>query len=694
MPLGYHRRRPSFYPPPPRRFRHGNNCPARSPIPKPDAVVPSKLSWLDGKGVPGPTAEDFKNLQSTTISSKDRTLGLSVEEAFTLAERQLKSHVRRQIACIHQCPGPMTLAQKQKLPFQVFNELDKEYFRSVLNGNVSLGWSYLPNNMFSRTVRAGRNNNPRIRIELSPALYQGPLRCDILAALIHQMVHAYYLQCCGYRDRGFSGEGHDLGHEQSFQALLECVGEHCEPLRGCISTDLWAPPLHTRSRFQHQPNSGTVSSCYTRGSLFNSIDIKNWRNDAVAKCKSRQEAQHSKSAENDRSFPHDVYFVNKDGIEDLPKRLESWQYPREAYVFLSFDNRCYPVLRRSVKDLAALASSPYFKDRCWLQLPQGTSEANFLTLYFFLVWSKYAPSLKNLNGSSTTLDTSGRGPPKIQPYDAGSPTPVVSLIAAFEFGKLLQYAPFCNFIMDGLRSLSASAENPIAVLERIYGNRRPEDKSAASTPFEFPDPQLRDWARSWLTVKLSDANIIQLGARYRTNLDLVRFHPDWSVRHEGLKKSSPKLMEDEMIVESNISNQGSGDGSIPRAIPVGQTPTLLDLPQTLSMQRPFEYPRGASPIPSWQTEIPNRIPQFPRTTNNDIFNLSELLRVLPQEHVQNLVEKLRTSSGDGSRPASLQESEVSRWMQEQSLRDRQVAQGSDNMYGDIYRQALQALGIK
>lgn len=188
----------------------------------------------------------------------------------------------------------MTSMQKKKLPFQVFNELDEEFFRSVLKGNVSLGWLDLPSGIFSRTIRAGQKHNPRIRIELSPFLGQNGTRWDVLAALIHQMVHAYYLQCCGYRDRGFSGKGHDLEHEQPFHALLKCVSECCEPLRQHLSADLWASRRYSRGQYPCDPASG-ISACYDRVTRFNSIDIQDWRNIAVAETESQQEAQKSKS---------------------------------------------------------------------------------------------------------------------------------------------------------------------------------------------------------------------------------------------------------------------------------------------------------------------------------------------------------------------------------------------------------------
>lgn len=273
--------------------------PINDKLPK---LVPARSSWLDGKSKPGPTKRDFDILQSTTASPASRSPGIKPEEAFALAEKALKGHYRTRIACLtrkssHLAPVARTL------PFQVFNELDQEFFRSMLKGNVSLGWSNLPLGVFSHTIRAGGDGNPRIRIELSPELHSFGGRQAILATLVHQMVHAYFLQCCGHRDRGSGGNGYDLGHEQPFRALLKCVGEHLHPLREYLTTDLWVHSQKTHDRLApdcpchgscEDPTPGS-SSCYGRKSQYDDVENQDWRNHAIATTESLQDTRKPKS---------------------------------------------------------------------------------------------------------------------------------------------------------------------------------------------------------------------------------------------------------------------------------------------------------------------------------------------------------------------------------------------------------------
>ncbi|KAL8760674.1 MAG: hypothetical protein Q9184_003159 [Pyrenodesmia sp. 2 TL-2023] len=547
-------------------------------------MKPSPTSWVDEQKV-GPTVEEFQVLQSKTASPASRNLGLSVEEAFTLAEKALKGHVRTKIRCIPYRGNRIRFQMRQKLPFQVFNKLDAEFFRSVLQRNVSLGWSVLPVGIMSRTCRAGHRDNPRIRIELSPHLLHEGHQEDILAALVHQMVHAYYLQCCGYRDRGSTGAGHDLEHEQPFQALLECVGEHCEPLRKLSPLNLWTPPGPVSRHTTSQDSHCGASCCYGRNRRFNHVDLRDWRDVAKAKAKSLEEAQKSKD-----SPLQNVYSVDKDGKESPPKSMKDWHLPPEACVFLEWEKRIYPVPRTSVPDRPALTSSPCFKEGN-LQLPPGTKEPEFLSLYHFVAHGVYPPSLNILNSATATHHQVSQGPPKIKPHDANVPTYLIELITAFHLGKSLHYKSLCDFALAGLYCLPSTAEDPVAVLEKIY--RVPKDCYHINLPPSpwSPDSRLRGWTRTWLAVKQSHLDVNQRVAWYRNNLDVVRACPTWNVRYSQLYASSPELKEDDSIAEDIL--QASAQPQQPSTPPLYRQPMPMQHP--LHLPRQCVYPDGMVP---------------------------------------------------------------------------------------------------
>lgn len=330
-----------------------------------------------------------------------------------------------------------------------------------------------------------------------------------------------------------------------------------------------------------------------------------------------------------RIFPTDVYSIDTEGKESAPKALEDCRYPREAYIFLYFNGRAYEVARSSVADLGALTSSPHFKDKLWLKLPQGTSEAEFLTFYLFLVHKVYPPMFTDLNEALASSALPNQGPPMIKPHDVNGATPVASLITALNLGRALRYEPFCAFILKGLWSLPSTAENPIVVLEKIYGGQKVWDQPTASAAADLLDSQLREWTRTWLAVRFPNSNEGHYESCYRANLGVLRRHPDWSIRYEQLKVSSPSLKDDDEIAQHHILLKNPCDKDIRRAI----------------MPAPAQHPPTS---PDFQQHLPPR----------DIFNMAPT--TTPSNHVQTSHDGWSvycpSRNGDGKDLAALMDS--------------------------------------
>ncbi|KAL8726994.1 MAG: hypothetical protein Q9166_006357 [cf. Caloplaca sp. 2 TL-2023] len=691
------------YPPETRRNRNWDDNFTRGYPYQMPRSHPAKMSWLDGKVKAAPTDKDFEILHSTTIQPVSRSLELSPEEAFTLAEQALSGHMRKQIDCMRNAHIRMASAEKRLLPFQVFNELDREYFRSMLKGNVSLGWSNLTPGILSQIRRAGHTGNPRTRIELSPLLHQHGRRHDIFAALIHQMIHAYYLQCCGHRDRGHSGNGHDLGHDQPFRALLRCVGEHCEPLRYILSVDLWAPYKghHLRPVDQYRfgesscdPSTGT-SLCYAGGYHYNEVDIQDWRDVALAKTKSLQEARASNGTierADERTIPRNVYCINKDGIEEPPNSFNSWQYPHEASILVRFDDRHYLIPQHSVADLAALTSSPHFKDKSVLSLPQGTTHEDFLTLYSFLVHGGYPPVLGELDKTSSPVEATSQGPPAIKAYDPNAPKKLVLLIAAYHLGSKLRYKPLCDHAVRGLEALRSTAEDPIEVLEKIYftpnalqGSTTPAVGTSTTSLYSH----LGEWVVRWLQVLLPEADWGQYGATCKTNLGVIRYHPKWSERFRQLKARSSTLGEIERIADIQLSlkyydntelrkDLGSPEVKYFNPAQAYHTPQIFFQPNTV--EKPGQS-RDNTPILHGGNPNP--------------FDMTSLWNGLPMEYNQGLCNQPQRIPTSVVRPDQWQIAEFLRReqkkIQEQALRAVSNSEFAlyHQMYPDWYQSAIE-----
>lgn len=188
----------------------------------------------------------------------------------------------------------------------------------------------------------------------------------------------------------------------------------------------------------------------------------------------------------------------------------------------------------------------------------------------------YPPSVSGPDRPQSFHDTADQGPPKIQPFDANSSANLRSLLVAYRLGLRLQYKPFSDHVQRGLWSLSASAEDPVALLDLIYCNHdfwnvRDDrwDTSTPFTPIKVPDPKLREWVRAWLTVPVYSADALAShGSSYMTNLSVLRHHPQWQDRYTFLKAQSSDLRDDDREAEAQRRSRYATSSS--RSVVVGQ----------------------------------------------------------------------------------------------------------------------------
>ena len=196
---------------------HHHNChPAISkPIHHSTSITLYRLSC--GIFGPGPSTDDKAILQNATIKPARDAHKLQHQEAIKLVEHSTSAYFTK----LEQTSSLITDIRcgRSDLPFYVFNEIDAALFAGVLKGNVYLKWAPLPTALFGRTIRAGRGASPRIAIELAEHVLARGAPEEIVEVLVHQMIHAFLLQCCGHKNHDVSGNGHDLRHGLEFSTI-------------------------------------------------------------------------------------------------------------------------------------------------------------------------------------------------------------------------------------------------------------------------------------------------------------------------------------------------------------------------------------------------------------------------------------------------------------------------------------------
>lgn len=251
------------------------------------SVYPQRTqgSWLDGPSQPGPTEEELTVLRDKTIAPAKGPLRLKPKVATKLLITGLRDskYLRVNIQALE--PSTKHLFSCAELPFKVFNQLDKEIFRGTLKDNVHLVIAELPYCYPGVTSRLGLRG-PRITIRLSQDLVDRGSHAHLLAALLHQMIHAYLLQCCGHRNVGVKAIGYDLSHRHCFSSLLYAIQNRFQlqpqfhfPSLWCIDHNRSGHPDHEH-KFVQEAGS---SDCCTYRSRIKERECERWKRNVMDK---------------------------------------------------------------------------------------------------------------------------------------------------------------------------------------------------------------------------------------------------------------------------------------------------------------------------------------------------------------------------------------------------------------------------
>ncbi|KAL8854519.1 MAG: hypothetical protein Q9198_010920 [Flavoplaca austrocitrina] len=249
--------------------------------------------------------------------------------------------------------------------------------------------------------------------------------------------------------------------------------------------------------------------------------------------------------------------------------------------------------------------------------------------------------------------------------------------------------------MNQLRGLQSTAEDPMAVLEKIYDSR--SASSSTSTSAKSADPQLRDWVRAWLAVDLISAGKGQHEMTYKTNLGVLRDNGMWSPRLILLRGKGTAFGEDEQYSNNAMCRRfGVGDiRDIRVPLQMHQDLGRPMLPFCSQLQPPpgspsWFYPPGSPVEPQWS----HNVTQQPRD-NHNTFDVSELQKMLQLNHFQGLHNQMNDLADQNYRMEDLQ-AIVERIRQEEQTRNTPNIRGPNilcNNLPPLLQPQLQQWGI-
>ena len=469
-------------------------------------------------------------------------------------------------------------------PFLIFDSLDRELFQGKLNGMVYLKWRPLSDNAPGVT-NAPDVKDPRICIELNsrPFEERGASLDELLDALIHQMIHAYFLVCCGKQGKSTEQDGRllDALHFGILMYTILEISGACEegplPLtfyahrRACRSRtachsrrvdwyDRGGSRSIARPYIAIDPHGGTVgpppndgkSHCMHDNRRFRSADIRNWQVSNYA------------SAINLDMDKRDniIYDLDVSGELKPVERLKG--PPSSTYLELVWDGKKVMAPREKALKFDSLAKSGKKEGKYELHMPK----CDFLTLKCvldFIQHKKYSPKKSDSDSTESrrSHEFKRKGPPIIV-HGSGKDNDATGGIAVhirvFKAADSMKFSELQKYAMERLYEMPTTSDDPIVAIKEIYSG-------AESKPI---NAELHKWVRKFLARTDESLYARQGGSdrdpwaaspyynscsyRGSSNYEkLISIHGD---RFQDLYHSNPVLEDDSKLVVAELSYPG------------------------------------------------------------------------------------------------------------------------------------------
>jgi hypothetical protein len=509
----------------------------------------------------------------------------------------------------------------KKAPFLIFDSLDRNLFQGFLKGMVLLKWRTLSDNAPGVTS-APDVKDTRICIELNtrPFDERGAGLDELLDALIHQMIHAYFLVCCGKQGKSDEQDGRllDALHFGILMYSIQEISGDCE--EGYLPLSFYAHRRACRSRAACRsqrldsygrgldrsiarpyiaidphgvtvgppPNDGQ-SHCMHDNRRFRGADIRNW-----------QVSNYASAIELDMDKKDSIiYDLDVSGELKPVERLEG--PPSSTYVVLVWDGKKVMAPREKALEFESLAKSGKKEGKYELHMPK----CDFLTLkcvWDFIQHGKYSPTKEESESEASKGYDEPKGPPIIvhgsgKDKDADTTDGVVVHIRVFKAADSMKFSELQKYSLDRLYDMPTTSDDPIIALREIY-------EGAESKPI---NAELHKWTRKFLARTdessharhaCSDRGSPWAGAHhyydsqpYRgtSNYEkLISIHGD---RFTELYHSHPVLKDDSKLVVAELSYPGHLTDDLP-SVPTPINNTLM----TRMPSSPF-YPAYAPAHP-------------------------------------------------------------------------------------------------
>ncbi|KAH9877866.1 hypothetical protein J1614_003083 [Plenodomus biglobosus] len=378
----------------------------------------------------------------------------------------------------------------QEIPYCIFNKLDEVLFAGHLRNAVYLDIRDLGLDVSGTTSNHGwgpDKNIKRILIAINSIILEYGSARDVVATLIHHMVHAYFLVACGLQKEEEVDYGR-LGHGVHFGKILLAI----KNLSATCGKELSALKFSFRSRRPHylaadfygpydratvrcdQSGEWYCSHCNDQVQELSESEVDRWYKRV---CKPMRDQHPSVQSP-------EVYIYN-DRSNELELKHRAQLPPSTKSIEFIYKDTFVQVQSTKLDDLYSVRKAFDRAESRYLKIDKSTSETTFMRYLEFVHTHSYRPDPAPLAALSSSVGMGRRGPPIIKSQSSSTDSPILSDVEFARFANSMKFDECHQYALSRMNAYDILYEDPVKLLKAIYhGNE--------------PDPDLKAWARKFL----------------------------------------------------------------------------------------------------------------------------------------------------------------------------------------------------
>jgi predicted SprT family Zn-dependent metalloprotease len=412
----------------------------------------------------------------------------------------------------------------QEIPYHIFNKLDEVLFAGQLKNAIFLDISSLGSDVSGATYTHRLGPNPdvkRISIILNIDALEYAKAKDIVAILIHHMIHAYFLVACGGQKEDEVDYGR-LDHNVHFGKIMLTMKKlsavhgrelsslnygYSSPTVRCFADEYYSP--RRREVVEREDRERWhCGHCHSNVQGPSESEVQKWYGKVCKplfdqpRCVREQEVQ----TYNERR--HELETRRRARLRSSAKSVE-----------FMYKDRLVLVDGGKIEEFLSVVKAFDKAGSRFIKVHKEVSEETFVRFLEFIHTGSYRPDPRPF-AAAAGLVIERRGPPIIKPQATTSEACVLTDVRFAKLGTLMGFDDCKSYALDRMNAYGTLNEDPVAILEEIYKGYE-------------PDSDLKDWARKFL-IKAPNASNPEY---HTTSISVTTIEPPNLVKLESQQSS-------------------------------------------------------------------------------------------------------------------------------------------------------------